>query len=153
MRSVWAAGAIAAMLMVIGYQNLVEVPRLKAEVAAVSVPKLMPSVSLVNATSRADKTISVVAVPHSPLLLKVDLPTEDRFSSYEVSLYTPAGEKPSWSLPVSTEQAKNTLSIEVPATDVRVGENSLVIAGLVSGPSGSTPVEIERSHFQIYSGN
>jgi anti-sigma factor RsiW len=150
LRPVWAAGAIAAMLLVIGYQNIVQVPHLKTEVASMNSIEILPQVSLVNANSRADKLVSAAVSRHKAVLLAVDIPSEDRFSGYKISLYTPEG-KPDGSVAVTAEQAKDTVTIKVPAGDVQLGTNTLVIEGIVPG---SSPVEVERKPFlMVDSGN
>jgi hypothetical protein len=148
LRPAWAA-AIAAMFLVIGYQNLIEVPHLKTELASLNSPQVLPTVSLVDGVSRADKLPSAEVKPDKPVLLTVDIPTDDRYSSYEVSVLDAAG-KPVWTMPVTAQQAKDTLPIEVPAKTLRAGTYTLVVRGLVSA---SAPIEIERQAFQIYSHN
>ncbi|MGB8537270.1 MAG: zf-HC2 domain-containing protein [Acidobacteriaceae bacterium] len=148
LRPAWGA-AIAAMLLVIGYQNLVEVPRLKTELTSLNSPGVLPTVSLVGGVSRADKLPSAEVKPYKPVLLKVDIPTDDRYSSYEVSVLDSGG-KPAWTMPISARQAKDTLSIEMPAKELQAGTYTLVIEGLASG---AKPIAVERRLFQIYSHN
>jgi len=150
LRPVWLATAIAAMLLVIAYQNLVEVPHLRTEVAELNSPEVLSAVSLVNAGSRGGTPRSAEVQSGKPALLMVDIHPDDRFSSYEISVLDASG-KPVWSMPVTAQQAKDTLPIEVPAADLRAGTNALVIRG-VAAP-GSNPIEIERHQFQIYSHN
>jgi hypothetical protein len=149
LRPAWAAAAIAAMLLVIGYQNLVEVPQLKTELASLNSPEVLPTVSLVDGVSRADKLPSADVKPDQPVLLTVDIPTDDRYSSYEVSVLDSAG-KPAWTMPITVQQAKDTLSIEMPAKELQAGTYTLVIEGL---DSGAKPIAVERQLFQIYSHN
>ena len=149
LRPAWGAAAIAAMLLVIGYQNLVEVPHLKTELASLNSPEVLPTVSLVGGVSRADKLPAAEVKPDEPVLLKVDIPTDDRYSSYEVSVLDSAG-KPAWTMPITARQAKDTLSIEMPAKQLQAGTYTLVIEGLASG---AKPIAVERRLFQIYSHN
>jgi hypothetical protein len=149
LRPAWGSAAIAAMLLVIGYQNLVEVPRLKTELTSLNSPEVLPTVSLVGGVSRADKLPSAEVKPYKPVLLKVDIPTDDRYSSYEVSMLDSGG-KPAWTMPISARQAKDTLSIEMPAKELQAGTYTLVVEGLASG---AKPIAVERRLFQIYSHN
>jgi hypothetical protein len=149
LRPAWATAAVAAMLLVIGYQNLVEVPHLKTELVSLNSPQVLPTVSLVDGVSRADKLPSAGIKPDKPVLLAVDIPMDDRYSSYEVSVLDSAG-KPAWTLPITTQQAKNTLSIEMPGKELEAGTYTLVIEGLASG---AKPIAVERQLFQIYSHN
>ena len=145
----WAVGAIAALLLLIGYQNMVQMPRLKTEVAAMTAPELLPTLA-VKGVSRSDQTLSVAVGANKPLLLKVDIPTQDRFAGYELSLYTPAS-NPDRKIAVSPEQAKDTLYIQIPPQSVHAGDNKLVIEGIVS--NGSARVELATRHFEVQSGN
>jgi hypothetical protein len=148
LRPAWAA-AIAAMLLLIVYQNLVEVPHLKTELASLNSPEVLPTVLLVDGVSRADKLPSAEVKPGRPVLLTVDIPTGDRYSSYEVSLLDPAA-KQAWTLPITAQQAKDTLSIEMPAKQLQAGTYTLLIEGLAPG---AKPIAVERQLFQIYSHN
>jgi hypothetical protein len=147
LRPAWAAAATAAVLLVIGYQNLIEVPHLKTELASLNSPQVLPTVSLVDGVSRADKLPSAGINRDKPVLLAVDIPTDDRYTSYEVSVLDPTG-KPAWTMPITAQQARNTLSIEMPANELRAGTYTLVIEGLASG---AKPIAVERRLFQIYS--
>jgi hypothetical protein len=149
LRWAWAAGAIAAMLLVIGYQNLVEMPHLKTQLASLKSPEVLPTVSLVGGVSRADKLPSADVKPGKPVLLTLDIPTDDRYASYELSLLDSAG-KPAWTMPISAQKAKDTLSIMMPARELQAGTYTLVIEGLASG---AKPIAVERRLFQIYSGH
>ena len=149
LRPAWATAAVAAMLLVIGYQNLVEVPHLKTELASLNSPEVLPTVSLVGGVSRADKLPSAEVKPDKPVLLIVDIPTDDRYLSYEISVLDSAG-KPAWTMPITTQQAKDTLSIEMPAKELQAGTYTLMIEGLASG---AKPIAVERRLFQIYSHN
>jgi hypothetical protein len=147
LRPAWAAGAIAAMLLVIGYQNLVEMPHLKTELASLNSPEVLPTVSLVDGVSRSDRLPSAEIKRAEPVLLAVDIPTDDRYSSYEVSVLDAAG-KPAWTMPITAQQAKDTLSIEMPGKELDAGTHTLVIEGLAPG---AKPIVVERRLFQIYS--
>jgi hypothetical protein len=135
------------MLLVIGYQNLVEMPHLKTQLDSLNSPEVLPTVSLVGGVSRADKLSSVDVKPGKPVLLTVDIPTDDRYASYQVSLLDSAG-KPAWTMPITARQAKDTLSIEMPAKELQAGIYTLLIEGKASG---AKPIAVERRLFQIYS--
>jgi hypothetical protein len=145
-----AWGAMTALALVILYQNVVTFPHLKQQVASVNEPGIMPSVSLVGGISRGDQTPSAVITGKTPVLLSVDVPTEDRFASYALMLYTPSGELV-WTISVSPAQARNTLPVQVPASDVHDGTYTLLIRGI---PAGATvPEDLVRHHFRLIAGN
>jgi hypothetical protein len=145
-----AAGAsITVMLLVIGYQNLVEMPHLKTQLASLNSPEVLPTVSLVGGVSRAGKLPSADVKSDKPVLLTIDVPTDERYSSYEVSVLDSAG-KPAWTMPITAQKAKDTLSIAMSAKGLQSGTYTHVIKGLASG---ATPIAVERRLFQIYSGH
>jgi hypothetical protein len=137
---------LAALMVVIGYQNFVAFPRMKAEVAQLRDPRVIPSASLISA--RSDRVPLVVVRPKESFLLFVDITADSRFSSYICELYSPGG-KFLWSIPVSAEAAKDTLQLLVPPGDAEPGEYSLAVNGIVAGQKETVlaryPFELQRS--------
>jgi hypothetical protein len=114
-RPAFAVAALAACLVVMVYQNVVTVPHLRNQIASVDVPAVLPSLSLVSGNSRGGSVPEIALNGARSLVLQVDIPTEDRYSGYTCSLYTPQNQL-IWTVPVSAEQAKNTVSIRAPIT-------------------------------------
>jgi len=140
--------ALAACLLFILYQNAVVVPQLHQQIARFSAPTIVPSVSLVGGNTRGGQTPSITVPPVHPFLLLLDIPTQERFSSYTCSLYSPAG-RLVWKGQVSTQQAKDTISITVPATDRMDGEYSLHVMGNADLSSPSAPVDLANYRFVL----
>ena len=140
--------ALAACLLFIVYQNTVVVPGLHQQIAQLSAPEILPSVSLVGGNSRGGQTPSITVPPDHPFLLLLDIPTQDRFSSYTCSLYSPAG-KLAWQIQVSAQQAKDTISITIPAADTMDGKYSLHVQGNAGPSSSGNPVVVARYSFQV----
>src|SRR3984885_7808644 len=109
--SIWpsalAWAALAASLLVIAYQNVVVYPRFKSEIAELKAPEILPAVSLVGGNSRGGQIPAAAVELDQPFLLMVDIPAEDRFSSYTCLLYSPSGSL-SWRVDVSPQLAKDT---------------------------------------------
>ncbi len=140
--------ALAACLLFIAYQNTVVVPRLHQQIAQFSAPEILPSVSLIGGNSRGGPIPSIAVPPAHPFLLLLDIPTQDRFSSYTCSLYSPSG-KLAWQVQVSAQEAIDTISITIPAADRIDGKYSLHVQGN-SGPSNiETPVNLARYSFVL----
>src|SRR5215813_4832364 len=99
LRPAFAVPAMAAMLLVIGFQNIVTVPHLRQEAVVASQPQILPSVTLVDGQSRGEVIRTVNAKAHQPFLLFVDIPADNRFSGYLCSLYSPSG-KVIWKITV-----------------------------------------------------
>jgi Putative zinc-finger len=143
---VWSA--LAASLLVIAYQNVLVYPRFKAEIAELKTPEILPSVSLVNGNSRGG-SIPIAAVRASqPFLLLVDIPTEDRFSSYTCLLYSPSGAL-AWQVEVSPQLAKDTVSIRVPSAAGETGQYTLTVKGNTN--AGGTAVDLAHYRFTLNS--
>jgi len=148
LRPVFAVPAMAAMALVIGFQNIVTVPQLKQEVAVASQPQILPSVTLVDGQSRGEEIRTVAAKAHEPFLLSVDIPADNRFSGYLCSLYSPSG-KMVWQLRIAPSQAAETVPIQVPADSTEAGQNTLLIQGVTSDAQNSAPAEIVRYRFLL----
>lgn len=148
LRPAFAVPAMAAMLLVIGFQNIVTVPHLRQEVAVASQPQILPSVALVDGQSRGAEIRTVTAKAHEAFLLSVDVPADARYSGYICSLYSPSG-KMVWKLQISPSQTSDTVPIRVPADSTEAGENTLLIQGLPSDAQNSTPVDLVRYRFLL----
>lgn len=150
--SIWpsavAWAALAASLLVIAYQNVVVYPRFKTQIAELKAPEILPQVSLVGGNSRGGQ-IPVAAVGSGqPFLLLVDIPTEDRFSSYTCLLNSPSGSL-AWRVEVSPQQAKDTVSIRVPSAGQGAGEYTLTVQGIMAGSA----VDLAHYRFTLSSQN
>ena len=127
---VWSA--LAASLLVIAYQNVVVYPRFKTEIAELKTPEILPQVSLVGGNSRGGQIPGATVGSGKPFLLLLDIPAEDRFSSYTCLLYSPSGSL-AWRVEVSPQQAKDTVSIRVPSAGQGAGEYTLTVQGNMAG--------------------
>jgi len=143
----FAVPALAAMALVIGFQNIVTVPQLRQEVAVASKPQILPSVTLVDGQSRGEEIRTVAAKAHEAFLLSVDILADNRFSGYLCSLYSPSG-KMVWQLRIPASQAADIVPIQVPADSTEAGQNTLLVQG-VSSDAGAAPVAIVRYHFLL----
>ncbi len=146
-RPAFAAPAFATLLLVIAYQNGVVYPRLAAELAASRTPEILASVSLIGGNSRGAAVPSVTLPRTQPLLLTLDIPTAERFTSYTCVLMAPSGAVVG-RVPVSAEQAKDTVSIRVPVGQWRSGEYRLIVQGH-SPPPEQAPAELASYRFTL----
>jgi hypothetical protein len=129
---VWSA--LAASLLLVAYQNLVVFPHFKTEIAELKAPEILPVISLVGGNSRGDQTPIATTAASRPFLISLDIPTQDRFSSYTCLLYSPSGTL-AWRVDVSPQAARDTVSIRVPSTDKVPGEYTLAVQGNLNGTS------------------
>jgi hypothetical protein len=143
-RAAFAIPAMAVLLIVIGYQNLVTFPAMKGALAENKAPRILPAASLVSSAARG-ATPSVIEVHRGePFLLPLDIQPQNTFQSYAVELQNPAG-RVQWSLPVSRESIKDTLTIKAPGVD-HAGHYELVVMGLNAQDQSS---EVGRYPFDL----
>jgi hypothetical protein len=141
---VWTA--LAASLLLIAYQNMIVFPHFRTEIAELKAPEILPAISLVGGNSRGGQ-IPVGTVGNTrPFLLQLDIPTQDRFSSYTCLLYSPSGSL-AWRAEISAQSARDTVSIRVPSADRPPGEYTVAVQGNI-GPGG-TPVDLARYRFAL----
>ena len=118
---------VLALLIVIGYQNLITFPKMTR---VLSSPQLLPSV-MVNVATRG-ASVPVIAVPQGrAFLLYVRIPPQDGYSRYTADLYNPA-EKLEWSLPIPATPGEDMWTVQVPANNRESGKYTLRVLGTTS---------------------
>ena len=144
----FAAPVFAALLLFIGYQNLVTYPALRT---AANEPRLLPSVSL-HAATRAGTHQVIEADRKLGASALVEIPEQSAYTSYAVDLYDPQG-KLAWTRNLSAAAIGaegDALSLSLPGAGLQQGSYTLAI-------SGTTPAEqrteIERYIFDIHFNN
>lgn len=140
LRPAWVLPVMALLLIVIGYQNFVSVPKLNQSAQDSSTPQILPAVSLINVATRGNASASVAVHKGEPFLIFVDIPADSRFASYVADLQGPMGNS-EWSIAVSAEAAKDTVSIRVPGQK-SPGQYTLVVGGIAPDAN-----RIEIGHF------
>jgi len=134
---------LLGLLIVLSYQSFVVFPRLQHAAHSAGNPQLLPALSLINVAARGENQASLLARKGEPFLLFVDIPGDDRFSTYVANLQDAAG-KELWSLTIPQAATKDTISIQVPGRDAP-GIYTLVIRG----ESGTENTEVGRYPFNL----
>ena len=127
-RPAFAAPAFVLLLLVVAYQNVVILPRFAGERTQLKNPEILTSLSLLGGNSRGGPVPSATVAEGQPLLISLDIPAAERFSSYACVLVAPSGAVV-WRLPVSPTQAKDTVAIVVPPGLLGRGEYRLIVQG------------------------
>lgn len=144
LRPAFAAPALAILLAVIGYQNLVTVPRLARSVNA---PQLLAAAT-VNLLTYGGNASPLMVRTGDGFLLNVIVPPEHQYASYKVDLYNPEG-KLEASVPVSAS-TDETWPIRFPGASRQSGTYRLKVQGVttdgknVEVGSGSFELQIQR---------
>jgi hypothetical protein len=142
----WLVPALAASLLVVAYQNLLVLPAMRRTVAVAQAPAVMNNVILANIDARGADIPKVMAPMHGSFLISVDVPTTVGYASYLCLLYNSSGER-LWQIPISAQQAENTVSLRVPTDKAAAGANELRVLGVPS--TGGSPVETGRYRFNL----
>jgi len=132
--------ALASLLLIVAYQNLIYVPHLK-EAAA---PRLLEMHSLVAADTRGEGLVFSVA-RGEPFGLYVDVPADARHASYLLRLEDPAGRSSELRSLGAEEAARTQVVIVNPGR--QAGRYALVVCG--SPASGGPCEELARLHFTV----
>lgn len=147
-RPAFAVPAFAALLMVVGYQNLVTFPALHS---SEDEPRIVPVAPLYGAT-RGETHITITADRTHGIALPVDLPIEPgtrAYVSYFFELNDPQG-KLAWTgtiaAPAQQPDADLQLSIVVPGRMLNSGTYSMAVSGV--GADGSRTA-VEKYVFDV----
>jgi hypothetical protein len=130
----------------VAYQNVVVLPRFAGQTAQLRNPEILTSLSLIGGNSRGGALPSATVAEGQPLLISVDIPTAERFSSYACVLVAPSGAVV-WRLPVSPIQAQDTVAIRVPSGLLRAGDYRLVVQGRAD--AAAAPVDLSTYRFTL----
>jgi hypothetical protein len=142
LRPAFAVPAFAALLLLVGYQNLVTMPALRSEADQ---PRLFAWTPLHGATRGGARTTITVDRKHG-IDLPIDLtpqPDNPSFASYSFDLLDVQG-KTVWTgsiaAPAAGESGAERISLEIPAAMLRNGAYTVAVSGV--GPDGArTPID------------
>ena len=124
LRPAFAVPVMALLLLVVGFQNLVQVPKLERSLTSMSTPELLPSTYLASGSARGGDEHAVTVKAGQAFLLLIDVAGPAN-AAYIAELYDPTGTK-KWSLTLPESSPKESLSILMPG-NLPSGEYSLVV--------------------------
>jgi Putative zinc-finger len=146
------APAFTLLLGLIVYQNEVVMPRFNGEIAQLRRPGVVPAISLIGGNSRGVASLVPSSSASHPFLLSLDIPATQQYSSYACVLVDSSGTAV-LRIPVSAAQAQDTVSISVPAGNLRPGDYLLVVQGVAhqdpSGGGGTQTTDLARYRFNL----
>lgn len=127
-RPVVAVPAFAVLLLALGYQSFVSVPRWKKMATESGAPRVLPMFSLITANTRSSDSLVFRVRPDEPFGLYVDVPADSAYRSYLLRLENPVGEAVNLTT-VSYDHAQKTQVLEVNPGS-RSGAYQIVVLGL-----------------------
>jgi hypothetical protein len=142
LRPAFVVPALALLLAVIGYQNLIQVPHLEL---AASQPQALPYASINISTRGAVKT-TLVAKAGEDFLLLLSIPPDSTYSAYILELHNPAGSL-KWSLKIPASSPDDTRPVKIPGAGLEQGTYTLAVNGITASGQisslGSYPIELQ----------
>lgn len=138
LRPAFAVPVFAALLLFMGYQNGVTIPQLKQASARSATAEVVKSFSLISVGSRGEGTSSLTLAvdPKQDFGLDVDMPGNSS-GGYVCEIQDASG-KVRFTLPVSPEEAKRSVHVNIPGGSLQPGKYSFVIFAVqASGSHGS----------------
>ena len=130
LRPAFAVPALAALLLVAGYQNVITIPHLKTALTQADTAQTLPSFSLITGDSRGGAPLAVTVPAGKPLSFFVDIPPAN-YASYLCEFQSESG-TPELSVTVSAADAKRTVQLLIPPGRLAPGKHVLVVRGLDS---------------------
>lgn len=141
LRPAFAGPALALLLAVAGYQNLVTYPGLQSELKR---PQVLPAVSVNVGTWGAGGTPT--SIPEGKgLLLFVRIPPDGAYVRYTAELYNPGG-KLEGSFTIVATAGQDQWPVMVPRIDREAGTYTMAVHGVTS--SGETK-DLGSTSFQL----
>jgi len=127
-RPAFAAPALALLLLVAGYQNLVTLPGLRA---ALKQPQVLPAVSVNMGTWGAGGSPTPVPAGQG-LLLFLRIPPDASYARYTVDLFGPNG-KSAGSFSIAPAAGQDQWPVMVPKIDRETGAYTMAVHGIITG--------------------
>jgi hypothetical protein len=141
LRPAFAAPAMAVLLAVVGYQNLVTLPQMKLALA----PQVMQWGS-VNVATYGSTGTEITTAPGQGFLVFARITPQNGYSKYTAELYNPAA-KLEWSLTIPASASQGQWPIAVPGADRQPGTYRLVVKGIT--PAGES-VDVGQGSFELH---
>jgi len=142
LRPAFAVPVMALLVIAIGYQNFVQVPRLLSSAA---MPQALPFATL-NVSTRGVEKTAITMAPGQGFNLVLSIPPDPAYTSYTLDLYKPVGGL-KWSLKIPASSPDDTHSIYIPGSGLEQGTYKLTVNGITAaGQStsiGNYPVELK----------
>lgn len=140
-----AIPALAALVLLIGYQNLVMIPTLRR--SSGSGTQVLPMYSLISANTRGESLPVIAAQPNQPVGLYVDVPADPAYSGYDITLQKPDGSSQALRSLSFAEAQKTQVIVVNPAS--LAGTYTLLISGHKAGAADGPSTELARIQFTI----
>jgi hypothetical protein len=146
LRPAFAAPALALLLAVVGYQNLVTYPRIQSEL---NQPQVLPTASVNFGTWGAGGPATTVPEGKG-LLLFVRIPPDGAYARYTADIHNPAG-KLEGSFTIVPTAGQDQWSVIVPGIHREAGTYTMTVHGFTAGGSAKegSGKELGNTSFEL----
>ncbi len=141
LRPAFAVPALALLLAVVGYQNLVTYPQLQQ---ALNQPHVLPWAA-VNVGTFGAGGPAITTTPGKGFLLFLRIPPDGVYDHYTADLNNPAG-KVEWSLTIPASAGQDQWPVQVPAANRESGSYIVVVRGVTAAGESK---EVGRASFEL----
>jgi anti-sigma factor RsiW len=141
LRPSFAVPAMALLLLVAGYQNLVTYPRLRR---AMHQPQVLPWAS-VNLGTWGAGGPAITAAPGKGFLVFLRIPPSGVYDHYAADLYNPSG-KVEWSLTIPATPGQDQWPVQVPGANRETGTYTVEVHGITA--TGESK-DLGRTSFEL----
>jgi Putative zinc-finger len=141
-RPALAVPVFAVLLAIVGYENLVTVPHLTAQLSEPQIGPYAP----INIGTRGSSKTAVTVTPGEGFILPVTIPPDMSYSAYILELHNPAG-RIEWTRKIPASSPDDTRWIFIPGAGLQQGTYVLTVNGVTAaGQStnlGDHPIELQ----------
>jgi len=141
LRPAFALPALAALLLVVGYQNLVTIPQLAHKI---NTPQVLAFAS-VNLATYGSEAPAIQARPGEGFLILARIPPEATFASYTAKLYDPA-QQIVWDIAFPARAGQDEYPLQVPGSNWKSGRYALAVFGVTSGGESKA---VGKAQFEV----
>jgi anti-sigma factor RsiW len=143
------AFAAALLLAVVAYQNSVTIPNLRQSSPQAASARVVKSFSFMEVGARGQGALTIPVRPNESYDLEVDFPPAVPGASYVAQIQDDAG-RAIYVLPISGEQAKDTVHVSITGGSLQPGKfNFVIFAAPNAGSRSAGPQEIKRLPFTV----
>lgn len=141
LRPALAVPALAVLLLVVAYQNLVTYPKLQN---ALHQPQVLPWAS-VNVGTWGAGGPTITTAPGKGFLLFLRIPPAGVYQYYTADLYDPAGNV-EWTLTIPATPGQDQWPVQVPGSNRAAGTYTLAVRGITAAGEGN---DLGRTSFEL----
>jgi hypothetical protein len=143
LRPALTAPVLALLLTVVGYQNLVIVPRLKQALAAQVLPWAAVNIGTYGDAAGQE----ITTAPGKGFLVFVRIPPQNNtYSHYTVDLFNPAAQL-EWSVTIPSATNQDQWPVMVPGADRQAGTYNLKVRGTTNAGES---VKVGQGSFELH---